>query len=309
MNQTKLSAQEINLLTAGQGGVREKDLVAWLNTIKAEAESDDYMLKGVSYDAEANTVRFTGVITDDLMAMWMDGLGVASPGMLDKAVAQAKPGYSLHINSPGGNVFAAVQMISMLRANTPSQTVITGIAASAAALIALVGEQRVAGNEMSMLMFHAPMTAAYGNATELSEVVDTLRKIEETMGDFITASLPTAAAKDVVAAINGGKDKFYSATEAVGMGILTSVAGTETKPDADPEPETDPKPDEDDPDARLEGLDKLAAEAAGVKLGQRSLIDIDASEKEGDNSEQLMIEQQAHFAHTESQLAIARASR
>ena len=74
-----------------------------------------------------------------------------------EAEAPDKP-ITLMINSPGGDVFAASQIYTMLREHKGKITVkIDGIAASAASIIAMAGDETLIA-PTGMLMCHNPMT-------------------------------------------------------------------------------------------------------------------------------------------------------
>ncbi len=89
---------------------------------------------------------------------------------------------NLYINSPGGDVFVASAMISMLeRLKNKGITIdayVDGIAASAASFLLMVADT-VNLYKNSTVMMHKPMCMAYGNSIELQKTIDMLEKIEE----------------------------------------------------------------------------------------------------------------------------------
>lgn len=83
----------------------------------------------------------------------------------------------VHINSPGGDVFGAVNIANALRAwavgGRTVETIVEGMAASAASLIAMAGSPaRISDN--GLLMIHQPWTASSGNAREMRKAADEL---------------------------------------------------------------------------------------------------------------------------------------
>lgn len=88
---------------------------------------------------------------------------------------------NIHINSPGGSVFAAVAMtarIKQLRAKGITvNAYIDGVAASAASFLIMACEN-IYCYPSSMIMVHKPMVYAFGNADELLKQAETLEKIE-----------------------------------------------------------------------------------------------------------------------------------
>ena len=85
------------------------------------------------------------------------------------------------INSPGGNVFAAAEIYTMLREYKGMITVkIASIAASAASVIAMAGDF-VLMSPTGMLMIHDPATIAMGNAKDMEKAIDTLNEVKESI--------------------------------------------------------------------------------------------------------------------------------
>lgn len=81
------------------------------------------------------------------------------------------------INSPGGDVFAGAQMYSMLRAHPGKvRVMIAGIAASAASVVAMAGDE-VLISPVGYMMIHNPWMLIAGNADQLEKAADDLREI------------------------------------------------------------------------------------------------------------------------------------
>ena len=73
--------------------------------------------------------------------------------------------------SPGGDVFAASQIYTMLRNHKSKVTVkIDGIAASAASVVAMVGDETLI-SPTGYLMVHNPMTLASGNKFDMEKAI------------------------------------------------------------------------------------------------------------------------------------------
>ena len=85
------------------------------------------------------------------------------------------------INSPGGSVFAASEIYTMLCDYTGKVTVkIDALAASAASVVAMAGD-RVLMSPTSMYMIHDPMTIASGNAQDMEKAIDALNAVKESI--------------------------------------------------------------------------------------------------------------------------------
>lgn len=106
---------------------------------------------------------------------------VDSKSFAEKLKSVTSKNINVRINSPGGEVFAAQAIYSMLKRHSASVTVfIDGIAASAATIIAMAGD-RVVMPENAMMMIHNPLTWMYGNANEMRETAELLDKVRETL--------------------------------------------------------------------------------------------------------------------------------
>lgn len=88
---------------------------------------------------------------------------------------------NLYVNSPGGDVFVASTIISMLRRikdkGTKIDVYIDALAASAASFLIMIADD-IHIYKNSMLMVHKPMTYGYGNSLDLQKVIDELEQVE-----------------------------------------------------------------------------------------------------------------------------------
>ena len=127
---------------------------------------------------------------------------------------------NLYINSGGGDVFAAQAIYSMLaRHEAKKHVYIDGLAASAASLIAMVGDT-VTMPKNAMIMIHNPWSWGMGFASDFRKIADDLDKIREAM-------IPTYADKsglsheEVVAIMDA--ETWLTAEEAVEKGFADEV--------------------------------------------------------------------------------------
>jgi ATP-dependent Clp protease protease subunit len=109
-------------------------------------------------------------------------------GVTAKAFKQAldqisAPAITLKINSPGGDVFDGVAIFNDLKAHPAAITVeITGLAASAASIIAMAGDDvRIASN--AFIMIHNAWTIAIGNKAAMRGVADVLEQIDTALAE------------------------------------------------------------------------------------------------------------------------------
>lgn len=91
---------------------------------------------------------------------------------------------NIYINSPGGDVFTASTMISMLERQKDKGTEINayvdGLSASAASFLMFVADN-IYLYKNSMVMVHKPMSWAVGNANDMQKTIDALNKIEDSV--------------------------------------------------------------------------------------------------------------------------------
>ena len=109
---------------------------------------------------------------------WTDGrsFDVADFKNMISNADPTKP-LNIRINSPGGDVFAAIACKGMLEAFPQTVNItISGLAASAATLITSTKNAKVTMQRGSLLMIHNPLTLAEGNQNDLRKTADELEK-------------------------------------------------------------------------------------------------------------------------------------
>ena len=88
---------------------------------------------------------------------------------------------NLYVNSPGGDVFVASTIVSILRRlkdeGTKIDVYIDALAASAASFLIMIADN-IHIYKNSMLMVHKPMTYGYGNTLDLQKIIDMLDQVE-----------------------------------------------------------------------------------------------------------------------------------
>ncbi len=127
---------------------------------------------------------------------------------------------TVYINSPGGDVFAAADMYTALKEHKGRVTVkISGIAASAASLVAMAGDE-VLMSPVAYMMIHDPWTMVAGNARELDHQAAILREIGE---GLITAyATKTGKARPEIEALLQA-ETYMSAARCVQEGFADGI--------------------------------------------------------------------------------------
>ena len=107
---------------------------------------------------DTRILRLEGPIDEE--SFWGDEI---TPQMFRDELESGVGDVTVWINSPGGNVFAAAEIYTMLKDYKGSITVkIDAIAASAASVVAMAGDT-VQMSPVAMLMIHDPSTVAKGH--------------------------------------------------------------------------------------------------------------------------------------------------
>jgi ATP-dependent Clp protease protease subunit len=141
------------------------------------------------------------------------------------------------INSPGGNVFAAAEIYTMLKEYAGSVTVrIASIAASAASVVAMAGD-KVQMSPTALLMVHDPSTVAMGNAKDMQKAIETLNEVKESIINAYAAK--SGLRRNRIAELMSN-ETWMNSKKAVELGFADEVLyeGKEPEPAAD-EPEGD----------------------------------------------------------------------
>jgi ATP-dependent Clp protease, protease subunit len=143
-------------------------------------------------------------------------------GVTAKRVAAAlrtlagKP-ITVEINSPGGNYFEGVAMYNLLRRHDAEVRVeILGIAASAASVVAMAGDE-IAIAHNAEIMIHEARGLFFGTKSEMGEAIEVLSHIDDAMVGTYAARSGGDAAK--FAAMIAGKDVYFTGQEAIDAGL------------------------------------------------------------------------------------------
>lgn len=151
-------------------------------------------------------------------------MGVTARGFVEQ-LASLNDGVKtihVHINSPGGDVFAAANIANALREQRVSkgrtvETFIDGIAASAASVIAMAGS-KVHMADNGLMMIHDPWSRTVGNAAEMRKAADVLDTIRNTI--VATYKWHSSLDDEAIVALMAA-ETWMSADEALVLGFVT----------------------------------------------------------------------------------------
>lgn len=133
-----------------------------------------------SDETDNGILQIDGVLETE--ADWWGPDGQVIARNLRRRIERAKD-VTVYINSPGGDVMAGAELYSALREHSAQglgrvTVKVTGIAASAASIVAMAGDE-ILMSPVSYMMIHNPWTVSMGNARELRHQADVLDVISE----------------------------------------------------------------------------------------------------------------------------------
>ena len=178
-------------------------------------------------DTGERILRLEGPIDEE--SFWGDEV---TPAAFRDELESEEGDVTVWINSPGGNVFAAAEIYTMLCDHKGKITVkIDAIAASAASVIAMAGDT-VLMSPVSMIMVHDPMTIAMGNARDMEKAISTLNEVKESIINAYVKK--TGMTRSRVSRLMEN-ETWMNARKAVELGFADAIlfAGGEEKGDDD----------------------------------------------------------------------------
>lgn len=112
-------------------------------------------------------IDLSGVVGDDIQPATVKGFLAQHSGEPVEA----------HLNSPGGSVFAGVEIYNAIRDHGDTEVVVDGLAASAASLLAM-GGKRVVMKPGALMMIHRASAMTLGNSAAHRKSADVLDGID-----------------------------------------------------------------------------------------------------------------------------------
>ena len=175
----------------------------------------------VRNDAGERTLRLEGPIDED--NFWGDSI---TPDVFREELEAEDGDVTVWINSPGGSVFAAASIYTMLCDYKGKVTVkIDAIAASAASVVAMAGD-RVLISPVGMLMIHDPMTIAMGSAKDMEKAISTLNEVKESIINAYAKK--THMSRNKISQLMEN-ETWLNAKKAVELGFADEVLFSEAK--------------------------------------------------------------------------------
>lgn len=211
-------------------------------------------------DSGGRVLRLEGPI--DSESFWGDEI---TPQSFRDELYAEEGDIALWLNSPGGNVFAAAEIYTMIRDYPHRVTVkIASIAASAASVIAMAGNT-VQMSPTALLFVHDPSTIAMGNAKDMEKAIATLNEVKESIINAYAAK--TGLSRNRISKLMSD-ETWINAKKAVELGLADEILFDEkSKPDKKDEPDDPDEPEKPDQEGGDdEGDEKKETEKKPFKL-------------------------------------------
>lgn len=158
---------------------------------------------------------------------WL-GMEATSPKKISDALRDAGgEDVEIHINSPGGDVFAGSEIYTLLRGYSGKVKIkILGIAASAASVIAQAGESEI--SPTGMFMIHNVKTWSSGDYRDMEYTAEALRAANESIINAYVAK--TGMTQEELQGLMD-RETYMAAAQAVEYGFIDKVMFTEQAPE------------------------------------------------------------------------------
>ena len=200
-------------------------------------------------DTSETELLFNGPISED--TWWGDEV---TPALFRDELAKVSGNLTVWLNSPGGDVFAASQIYSMLKNHKGKVTVkIDGIAASAASVVAMAGDETLIA-PTALMMIHDPSTCATGNKSDMEKAIILLDEVKESIINAYETK--SHLSRNKIAKLMSD-ETWLNAKKAHEMGFVDGILFADNKKSV---PEKGTEPDKKEPDEeKTEKEDSLTA--------------------------------------------------
>ena len=180
---------------------------------------------------------FDGPISDET---WFGD--EVTPALFRDELAKISGNLTVWLNSPGGDVFAASQIFTMLKNHKGKVTVkIDGIAASAASVVAMAGDETLI-SPTGMVMIHNPMTFVAGNKSDMERAITELEEVKESIINAYEMKTHLSRAK---IAKMMDEETWLNAKKALQLGFVDGILFAE-KPQKTPPVEQEDEPEKEE---------------------------------------------------------------
>lgn len=138
----------------------------------------------------------------------------------------------VRVSSPGGDVFESYAIYNALAARTGVTTIVDSLAASAASVVVMAGEERLMART-SQMMIHDAWAISDGNADDLRHMAGRLDAVSGQIAQVYADAAGNSPDmwRDAMRA-----ETWYTPEDALAAGLITGIVGSAREPAAAPEP-------------------------------------------------------------------------
>lgn len=161
-------------------------------------------------------IYITCDIDNDMLAEFAVALREARSAAV---TLSSTPEVVVSVNSDGGNPFVGFAIADMIRADRNVTTIVEGLAASAASLIALAGKRRLM-RPHAWVLIHGITTRMWGKQDEITDHRKQLERHSAQIVDYLV-SVSACNRKDVLAMLR--RETWLSADDCLRLGLIDEV--------------------------------------------------------------------------------------
>lgn len=180
------------------------------------------------FKAEVNTADDSSKITiyGEIGDYWWDSTSSAD---VERALKEVTTNtVHVHLNSGGGDAFDGIAIYNQLKNHSAKVVVhIDGLAASAASIIAMAGDEIIM-NTGSMLMIHEASTFAWGTKTDVQKTLNALTGLDKSLADVYMTRFGGERSEIETLLLN---ETWFTSEEAVSVGLADKVNESKKEPE------------------------------------------------------------------------------
>ena len=230
-----------------------------IESARAEGDSDS----GSAEMHDAQNIYLYGIIdTEDMRTFFKEFFGddsVMSANLFKKLLDKADDKFTIHINSPGGMVFEAATINSLLeQTDKKFNVVVEGMCFSAATFL-LMPQANVSIGEMAQIGIHRAWNCMCGNSDDLSAAADDLRTTDDTIMNFYMKRMKSTKRSELEKMMSD--ETFFTAQQCLDSGLADRLIADKTK--------TEDKQDDPENRKRMQAVMATLATAAAKAEHQR----------------------------------------
>ncbi len=171
-------------------------------------------------DVHAATEEEASISVYDIIGEGWDGEGVTTKRVAAALRSIGQRDVVVNVNSPGGDFFVGVSIYNLLREHKARVTVrVLGLAASAASIIAMAGDEIQMGDR-AFLMIHNAWALAIGNRHDLAQASKELEPFDAAMAK-VYADRSGMDVKEAAALMD--RETWMNGEQAIERGLADSI--------------------------------------------------------------------------------------